>query len=57
MFIEVEGGRKNIKNWIENEEEALKVAFQSAKQSGKLFNVLSWKMKRERDRVKRKKKQ
>ena len=45
-----------MKNWIENEEKALKVAFQSAKQSGKLFNVLSWKMKRERDRVKRSKK-
>lgn len=40
-----------MKDWIEDEAEALKQAFRNSMASGNLFNVNSWKKKREKQRV------
>jgi len=39
-------------NFEFDEEKALKEAFEEAKENGKLFNVTSWKLKREKLRSK-----
>jgi hypothetical protein len=38
--------------FIQNEEIALKQAFQECREKGKLFNLNKWKAKRENDRLK-----
>ena len=42
-------GKEN--EWIEDEKEALKRGFEDARDSGKLFNINTWKRKREARRL------
>ena len=44
--------KENNSEFELDEEKALKEAFEEAKEKGKLFNVNSWKLKRENSRSK-----